>query len=415
MKSKKNSLSRRNFIKTIGTVGVGSFLPFFDSLSKPLAISGSNESQFKFIPTRPFGKTKVNVPILCLGTTYSRSSDLLLKRSIDMGVRFWDTAAIYSNGNEEKAIGKYFRKYPEDRNKIFLLTKSHSLHPDKWSKDLKKSLERMNTSYLDLFLIHSVHHAEDLKIQAKTIENWSQKAKNKGKIRLFGFSTHRNIEENLLKASDFGFIDGIMFSYNFRNMHNYKMKKAVDACAKAEIGLIAMKTQASVSWILKEKLIPNEKEQALFNQLAKKGFTFEQAKLMAVWDDYRISSITSLMSNMSQLEANVAAANSDKKLSKRDKQFLNQYALQTAQNYCAGCASICEQEINWSVPICDIMRFLMYAKCYGKLENAKSYFAEMPLLARKRMKYINYEKAEQRCPQHMNIGRLMREATTLLS
>jgi predicted aldo/keto reductase-like oxidoreductase len=56
----------------------------------------------------------------------------------------------------------------------------------------------------------------------------------------------------------------------------------------------------------------------------------------------------------------------------------------------------------------------MYARCYGELEIAKSHFNELPLKVRKRMAQINYKKAELKCPQHMDIGRLMREATTEL-
>ena len=91
------------------------------------------------------------------------------------------------------------------------------------------------------------------------------------------------------------------------------MKKAVDVCSKAGIGLIAMKTQALDYMGFLKKITPNEKEQALFNQLAKKQLTFEQAKLKAVWDDHRIASITTVMSNMTILQANVAAALNNKK------------------------------------------------------------------------------------------------------
>jgi hypothetical protein len=406
MAKNKCVISRRNFLKTAGAVGVGSLLSPFESLTAAQAKSDLNELPSKVVPTRPFGKTGVDVPILGLGHAFSCSSNLLLKQSLNMGVRLWDTAATYAGGNEEKGIGKYFAKFPEDRKKVFLVTKSRYMDSDYWSADLAKSLERMNTSYIDLFLVRAVSYAKDLAPPLNNAELWAEKAKSEGKIRFFGFSTHRIIEENSMQASKFGWIDGIMFSYNFRIMHSEKMKKAIDACAKAGIGLIAMKTQAS-GWL-------NEKEEALFNQLAKKGLTIEQAKLKAVWDDQRIASITSAMTNMTILQANVAAALNNTKLSLRDKHLLDQYARQTASTYCAGCASICEPEINSEVPISDIMRFLMYARCYGELSNAKSHFNELPLNVRKQMVHLDYKKAERKCPQRMDIGRLMREAATEL-
>ncbi|MBT8352051.1 MAG: aldo/keto reductase, partial [Deltaproteobacteria bacterium] len=210
-------------------------------------------------------------------------------------------------------------------------------------------------------------------------------------------------------------IDGIMFSYNFRTMQSEKMKRAIDACTKAGIGLIAMKTQASGYMGYTPKITPDDKEQTLFNQLAKSGMTFEQAKLKAVWDDERIASITSAITNMTILNANVAAAVDDKRLSWRDKKLMNQYARYTASNYCTGCASICETQLDIEVPVCDVMRFLMYARCYGELENAKSHYNDIPLTIRKQIAHIDYKKAERKCPQRIEIGRLMREASTELA
>ena len=409
------SISRRNFLKAASAVGVGSLLSPLESLNNAQAKSDTEVPPSRVVPKRPFGKTGVNVPILCLGSAFGRTSDLLLKQAINMGVSLWDTAAVYAGGNSERAIGKYFAKFPEDRKKVFLVTKSYSLNADKWSKDLDKSLERMNTSYIDLFLVHSVFDVDFISPPRANTETWGERRKSEGKIKFLGFSTHRNVEDNLLKASKFGWVDGIMFSYNFRIMHSEKMKKAVDACNKAGIGLIAMKTQASGYLGYTEKINPNAKEQALFNQLAKKGLTFEQAKLMAVWDDRRIASITSGITNMTILQANVAAAVNNRNLSLRDKQFLDQYDRQTKSNYCAGCASICESEINNEVPISDIMRFLMYARCYGELENAQTHFSEIPPEVRKRMLHINYQKAERKCPRRIEIGRLMQEAAAELA
>ena len=410
MARSKRSISRRNFLKTTGAISLGSLLSSFASHSDAHTKSETNEFHLKLVPTRPFGKTKVNVPILCLGSAFGMTSNLFLKQAINMGVRLWDTASVYLGGSSEKAIGKYFAKFPADRKKVFLVTKTDGLIRKAWNKNLKKSLERMNTTYIDLFLIHNVELIEVL-LPYKNSDLWAERAKSEGKIRFFGFSTHNNVERNLMKASKFGWIDGIMCSYNFRNMHSKKMKRAVDYCSKAGIGLIAMKTQASGYGGYTDKIAPNKKEQAIFNQLAKKGLTFEQAKLKAVWDDERIASITSGITNMAILQANVAAAVNNKKLSLHDKKLLDQYAHQTASYYCMGCSSICESEINNEVPISDVMRFLMYARCYGELEIAKSHFKELPLKTRERMVYTNYQNAEQKCPQHMNIGRLMREAT----
>ena len=330
-----------------------------------------------------------------------------------MGVGYWDTAASY--GVSENSIGKYFTRFPKDRKKVFLVTKSAKQYStDQLDQELDRSLKRMNTSYIDLFLFHGVSVIEDLLLPHTDTDprSWVEKTKSKGKIRFFGFSTHHNMEDNLIEAAKLGWIDGIMLSYNFRIMHTDRMKKAVDACSKAGIGLTAMKTQATAHG--SEKYSFNEKEQNLFNKLKQKGLTIEQAKLKAVWDDIRIACICSYMPSMSLLTANASAAMDKTALSSQDKYFFNLYAHETASNYCTGCASICESEINNEVPISDVMRYLMYSRGYGEPERAKSAFNRLPSNVQKRMVNIDYRRAERKCPQKMRIGRLMREAASEL-
>ena len=77
----------------------------------------------------------------------------------------------------------------------------------------------------------------------------------------------------------------------------------------------------------------------------KKGFTVEQAKLKAVWENHQISSICSEMTNMTLLKANVSASVDPPKLSKKDKMLFNMHADQTAEYYCTGCAEYCESKM----------------------------------------------------------------------
>jgi predicted aldo/keto reductase-like oxidoreductase len=414
MSKKKADFSRRGFLRTAGVVGLGSMLSPFESLASAQGLTDAKEPKQIVVPTRSFGKTGVKVSILALGVaSFSTSSHILLKQGLKLGVSYWDTAYQYSGGQSERSIGKFFKKYPEDRKKVFLITKSTSSDPKTINTHLEKSLKRMNTSYIDLFFIHGVHNvARQL---TPNVEAWVEKAKTEEKIRFFGFSTHKNMEDSLLAAAKLGWIDGIMLSYNFRVMHTDKMEKAVDECTKAGIGLTAMKTQAS-GWLGRnDRVTPNEKEQNLFNKLKQKGLTIEQAKLKAVWDDNRIASICSYMPNMSILMDNASAAMDKTKLSFKYKDLLDQYALETSSNYCAGCASICEAEINYEVPISDVMRYLMYNRCYGEHERAKSAFKGLPSKAHRLMKNIDYRESERKCPQKMQIGRLMQEAAIELA
>jgi len=131
MPDKKAKISRRDFIKAAGTAGLGSILvPAASSIHAHAGTPTNAPKQLK-VPTRPFGKTGVNVSILSLGATLNPSDQLVFRQAYKMGVTYWDTADSYKWGKNEKAIGKYFSRFPEDRKQVFLVTKTASSDPKK--------------------------------------------------------------------------------------------------------------------------------------------------------------------------------------------------------------------------------------------------------------------------------------------
>jgi hypothetical protein len=414
MSEKKAGFSRRDFLKTAGTVGLGSMIAPIDNLTHAKGLYAANDLQQKTVPTRPFGKTGVDVSILGLGAgAFTGSHTLMMKQAVKMGVTHWDTAESYGGGKCEKAIGTYFEKYPEDRKKIFLVTKSRSTAPKALTSALETSLERMKTSYIDLY---SIHMLSSINWLDENIKAWVEEAKAKGKIRFFGFSTHKNMEECMLGAAKLGWIDGIMPSYNYRLMHKDSMKSAVDACVKAGIGLTAMKTQAKRFYgIVGDVGKKTDTAENLIARSMDEGYTIEQARLKAVWENENIANICSHMTNMTILQANVAAALSKTELSFDDRQLLGRYAQETAPHYCTGCSNNCEPAINNEVPISDVMRYLMYCRGYGEPERARSAFRRIPSKTRNIMARLDYKEPERKCPQGIQIGRLMREAVTELA
>jgi predicted aldo/keto reductase-like oxidoreductase len=136
---------------------------------------------------------------------------------------------------------------------------------------------------------------------------------------------------------------------------------------------------------------------------------------MAVWQNPNISSICSQMPNMTILMANAAAAMGRTQLSSNDRKLLQQYARETHADYCAGCTAICESAITGDVPVGKVMRYLMYSRSYGEHDHACRRFRNIAPSIRRQMAGLDYSLAEQRCPQKMPIGRLMREAGEELS
>jgi hypothetical protein len=230
------------------------------------------------------------------------------------------------------------------------------------------------------------------------------------KIRFFGFSTHSNMEQNLQDAAKAGWIDGIMLKYDFRLMQTDAMKSAVDAATKAGIGLTAMKTQS-------KSPVPTETEADLKmgGHFIQRGFTQQQAKLKAIWENPLISTICSQMGSLNVLHSNIAAALDKTALTAADHAALREYAAATQSQHCAGCAQLCETALNNQVPVGDVMRCLMYHRSYGDQELARKVFGQLPETARRGLAGFDYAAAERACPHGLPIGQLMREAGELFA
>jgi diketogulonate reductase-like aldo/keto reductase len=115
------------------------------------------------IVKRKFGWTNVDVSIIGQGTWLiensrdSSSSNLLaikaLQLGLDLGMTHTDTAEMYGNGKVEELVGQAIEGRRSD---IFLASKvlpSHASYEDT-IRACKSSLKRLNTDYLDLYLLH---------------------------------------------------------------------------------------------------------------------------------------------------------------------------------------------------------------------------------------------------------------------
>ncbi len=408
-------IGRRNFLKTAGLMGVGGII----AAAKVNAAdaNGPNvpaaQPAIQKVPKRKLGKTGVEVPILSLG--FGRPGEqAVLRQSLDWGVNHWDTSLAAANGASEQSIGDFIAKNPELRKDIFLVTKENkSKTTDDVEKCLQTSLKRLNTSYIDLYF--GVYMVNDMARFTDDVKNWAQNAKKQGVIKHFGFTTHENMSQCLMAASKLDWIDAIMMKYDFRLMQDKQMQDAIDACHKAGIGLIAMKTQSMrPGGAPADANAAAEADKKMLAHFLEKGFTEGQAKIKAIMDDQRISTVCSSMPSTTMLMGNIAVALDKTKLAADDMEMLRQYAQATCSGYCAGCAHICEP-VALGVPVGDIMRALMYHDSYGDIAHAKAVFAEIPADVKQRLLSVDYSVAEHVCPNRMQIGKLVADAAAKLA
>ena len=417
MSSETSDLSRRDFLKTAAACGAGSVLAAASRIALGQAATGAaggvasqaTTGAVALVPRRPFGKTGQNVSILTLGGIFDiTANQLVLKQALKWGIDYWDTAASYTGGKSELGIGMFFGASPAERKRVFLVTKAKD--DTDLAQSLNTSLERMKTDYVDAFFMHDVREASVIEARAEDWKAFAKKTKAAKKIRFFGLTTHTNMASCLQAASKLGFIDGIMFRYNFRGMVQDDMKAAVEAAHKAGIGLTAMKTQAKPS-----RRGQAEGDLTLLDRFTQKGFSVAQAAVKAVWEDARIASLCSAMYTLEVLQSNYLAAIDKTQLSVADRSALRDYARASGSQYCAGCAALCEAAVAGRPPIADVMRYLMYHREYGLAEDARRMFAELPASVRAALRHGDFSAAEHRCPQRLAIGELMRKACDLLA
>ncbi len=167
----------------------------------------------------------------------------LIEGCYDLGVNFFDTAPVYGFGRSEEYVGKALHNV---RTKAIISTKcglqwkdetfnSVYKHASKESvlKEAEQSLRRLNTDYIDLYLVHWPDESTPIE---ETLEAFYELQRS-GKIRFYGFSNFslKQLEEAQLKGA---IISGVQSQYS---MLNTKLEKGgeLQYCISNEIGVQA--------------------------------------------------------------------------------------------------------------------------------------------------------------------------------
>ena len=391
---------RRRFLKAAASASA------IGAVAMTTTAAQANESKVTStrgpMPHRTLGATGERVPIIHLGTSQrlDQKYDKVMHRSFKAGVTWFDTALSYGWGSSHSAIANFLGQMG-DRKKMWLTSKSGSSSPDGLKAGLDEAVQDLGTSYVDLFLMHGI---DDTDMLGREFLQAGDAMRRSGKTRYFGFSCHDgNVAELMQKAAKSGGIDAILFRYNFRRYGDLELNRAIDACHKAGIGLLAMKTMGSV---------PSELEAVA--DFRSKQFTLGQAKLKSVWADERIASVVSEMDSVQRVRENVAAAKTEQQLGAGESHQLNRLAALTSNYACNGCKQHCEQAAG-GIAIADQLRFLMYHECYSdKSERARELFAELPDRARA-LDSGKLLAASAACPQGIDLVERLTTAQTVLA
>ncbi|WZO97714.1 aldo/keto reductase [Isosphaeraceae bacterium EP7] len=395
---------RRQFLKTAAATGVA--LGSADSLLAQAPVPAPANAP-PAVPLVKLGKTGQMVTKLGMGTSWSVAPSFV-QQAIAAGVRYIDTSENYENGKSETTLGQVLERTGM-RKDVYLVSKNGNYRQAKGDAVLKNfedhlnpTLERLKTDYVDAYFIHGIGGPQVAMLRDPSVKAAFAAMKKSGKIRFSGLSCHDALLPEVLEAvAEAGWIDQVMIKYNFRDVggkdRHDELQRAIDKCVKANVGLVAMKTQGgAVNFPDKMKA------------LQEKGFKKEVAAIKSVWMDDRMQVVVSEMVNRSDLRENVAA--SREALTPKEARLLEEHRQQTANLYCHGCGHLCETAAK-GVPVATVFRYLRYYEAYGKRSAARALYQALPPISQRLLEVVNLDEA---CPHGLPVTSLLQKADRLM-
>jgi len=210
-----DGLSRRRLLGGALAVGAGALLGG--------SATAGPEAKRPVLPTRPFGKTGRTVTVFGLGCFYvgGAASDAagaeVVRRALDAGCTYFDTAPSYHAGASERRVGIGLEGR---RSAVFLATKTLERNGALARRELEASLKRLQTDHVDLIQIHCVRTAADL---ASVLAPEGplvalRRAKDEGLVKFVGVTGHE--DPQVMKAAiESDAFDSVLIPLNPVDLH----------------------------------------------------------------------------------------------------------------------------------------------------------------------------------------------------
>jgi hypothetical protein len=306
---------------------------------------------------RTLGKTGLKVTTVGFGCMIT-SDPSVVQRAVDLGITYFDTARSYQRGNNERMVGAALGG---KRKQVVLSTKTEAHDKAGLLAELDTSLSELKTDYLDIWYLHGMASAAE--IHDDMIEA-QQLAKQQGKVRFTGISTHSGQPQLLPWMVEKGAFDVVLSAFNFTM--DPATEQAIANASKAGIGVVAMKVMAGGT----RSLRPGDPNR---ERLSQPGAML--AALKWVLSRPGVATTVPSMTDMDQLEENVKAM--DHPLSPADEKVLTAHLEAIQPFYCRMCGK-CEGTCAQGLPVADVLRCLTYADGYGQFALGRERFLELP-------------------------------------
>ena len=197
---------------------------------------------------RPFGQTGASFPILSFGgqrivdahrCTEDQAIEIL-NTAIDRGIRYFDTAPVYSDGQAESRLGKVAK---HRRSEMWIATKTANTTRDGALRQLETSLKRLNTDYVNEWRLHNVwgfDRLDEMTAKGGAVEALVQ-AREEGVVRHLSISGHSDPQVQIEARRRFPFDTALVavsvldhFVYSFA-------EEFLPVAAQKGLGVVGMK------------------------------------------------------------------------------------------------------------------------------------------------------------------------------
>jgi len=242
-----------------------------------------------------FGNTGLKVSKICLGTmTYGRPTERwpwalnetdsipFIKKALDLGINFFDTADIYSYGASETVLGNALKKYTT-RHEVVIATKVFnpmSTNPNDGGLSRKHimhsidaSLKRLQTDYVDIYQIHRWDYQTPIE---ETMEALHDVVKA-GKARYIGASSMYawQFAKALYTADLHGFTRFVSMQPHYNLIYREEEREMIPLCMDQKIAIIPWSPLARGLLTGKRTAARNETLRAQTDEYGKKLYQKE--------------------------------------------------------------------------------------------------------------------------------------------
>jgi predicted aldo/keto reductase-like oxidoreductase len=337
----------------------------------------------------------------------------MIRYAIDQGVNYVDTAYPYHQKTSEPFVGRALQDGYRER--VRLATKLPCWSVDTagdFDRFLNEQLERLQTDYVDFYLLHGLNARSWPKMRDLGVLNWAEKTIGDGRIHHLGFSFHDRYEvfQEIVDAADLWTFCQIQ--YNLMDIEHQAGTKGLDYAARKGLAVVIMEPLRGG---LLTQSVPPAVQQIWAD--APRQRTPADWALQWVWNHPEVSVVLSGMSTMEQVEQNVASAGqsgagslTEEELALisrvRDK-YLEQSRIPcTDCRYCLPCPN--------GVNIPSIFEAYNDAKIYGDVQRARLNYGWLEEEERADQ-CVECGECLEKCPQQIEIPDWLAKANDLLA